>query len=211
MKKSASLITYVAALVIGIILLVYNQRVELLKGIVIAMGVLITVPSAIMLLNCFIGKKDRYGNKQFPAWYTVIVAIAGLVLGVWMLCMPSSFQSWMVYTLGVILILVGAAQIVFIYTAARPYGANPLWYCVPILVLAGGFIVCFIGPQGVNTWVSLTTGILLVVYAVNGIAATGRECRLEHEIKEEKEEAKQGEIVELKSLDDEADSDEADL
>lgn len=183
MKKSTSLITYVSALVIGIILLSLHEQVDLLKGVVIAMGVLITLPSAIMLVSCFIGKKDEYGNRTFPAWYSVIVAIAGLVLGIWMLCMPEAFELWMVYTLGVVLILVGAAQISFIYSASKPYGANPLWYCVPVLVIAGGFIICFLGPQGLNTWATITTGILLIVYAANGLSSVGRECKVERDRK----------------------------
>lgn len=185
MKKSASLIAYVAALVIGIILLALHEQVNLLRGVVNAIGILITIPSAFMLISCFIGKKDEYGNRSFPAWYSVIVAIAGLVLGIWMLCMPDTFEIWMVYTLGVVLILVGAAQVMFIYSASQPYGANPWWYCVPILVLAGGFIICFIGPKGVNTWAAITTGILLIVYSANGLASIGRECKVEKERKEE--------------------------
>lgn len=185
MKKTASLIAYVAALVIGIILLALynNEQINLLQGVVVAMGVLITVPSALMFINCFIGHKDEYGNRVFPSWYTVIVAVAGLILGVWMLCKPGWFEVWMVYTLGVILILVGASQIVFIYNASKPYGANPWWYCIPLAVLVGGFIICFIGPKGVNTWATLTTGILLIVYAANGLASLGRERKVERERK----------------------------
>ena len=185
MKKSASLIAYIAALVIGIILLSLHEQVNLLRDVVIAIGVLITVPSAVMFISALIGKKDEYGNRVFPAWYTIIVAIAGLVLGIWMLSKPAWFENWMVYTLGVVLILVGAAQITFIYSASKPYGANPWWYCVPILVLAGGFIICFIGPEGLNTWAAITTGILLIVYAANGLASLGRECKVEKLRKEE--------------------------
>ena len=185
MKKSASLVTYLAALVIGIILLALHEQVRLLQGVVVAMGVLITIPSAVMFISSLIGKKDEYGNRNFPAWYTVIVAVAGLVLGIWMLCKPGWFEIWMVYTLGVVLILVGAAQIVFIFSASKPYGPNPWWYCVPVLVFAGGFIICFIGPNGLNTWASITTGILLIVYAANGLASLGRERRIEQERKEE--------------------------
>lgn len=179
MKKSTGMITYISALVIGIILLALHEQVDLLKGVVIAMGVLITVPSAIMFISCFIGKKDEYGNRNFPAWYTVIVSVAGLVLGIWMLCKPGWFENWMVYTLGVILILVGAAQIVNIFNASRPFGANPLWYCVPVLAIAGGFIIIFLGPSGTNVWAAITTGIILIVYAANGLSALGRECKVE--------------------------------
>lgn len=185
MKKQASLITYVCALVIGIILLVLNEKVDLLKGVVIAMGIAITVPSAMMFLSSFVGKKDEYGVRTYPAWYTIVVACAGLVLGIWMLCMPSFFVAVSVYTLGVGLVLVGIAQLIFIYNASRPFGPNPWWYCVPVLVITGGLIICFIGPDPVETWATITTGILLIVYAVNGVAALGRESHNDKKIKEE--------------------------
>lgn len=187
MKKQASLITYVAALVIGIILLVLNEKVDLLKGVVIAMGVAVTVPSALLLISTFVGKKDANGVRTYPAWYTVIVSLAGLVLGIWMLCMPTFFVTITVYTLGVGLVLVGIAQILFIANAARPFGPNVWWYCVPVLAVTGGLIICFIGPKPVNDWAVLTTGIILVVYAVNGVAALGREGKANHEIEAEKE------------------------
>ena len=191
MKKQASILTYISALVVGIILLVLNEKVDLLKGMVIAMGIVVTVPSAMMLIGSFFGKEDANGVKHFPAWYTVIVAIAGLVLGIWMIVMPAFFMNITVYTLGVGLILVGIAQIIFIMNASRPFGPNPWWYCIPILVVTGGLIICFIGPDGVNTWATLTTGILLIVYAVNGVAAVGRERKVNREIEAEEKETKE--------------------
>lgn len=186
MKKQASLITYIAALVIGIILLVLNEKVNILEGVVIAMGVVITIPSALLLISTFVGRKTPDGQKIYPAWYTIVVAIAGLVLGIWMLCNHQFFSHIAVYTLGVGLVLVGIAQIIFIASAASPYGgANPWWYCVPILAIVGGLIICFIGPKGVNTWATLTTGIILIVYAVNGVAALGREHAVEKELNAE--------------------------
>lgn len=198
MKKPASLITYVAALVIGIILLALHEQVQLMKSIVIVMGILIVIPSFMMFLSAFIGNKDADGNKSYPAWYTILVAIAGLVLGVWMLVMPSFFEIAMVYTLGVILILVGAAQIVFIKLNARPYYPSIWWYCVPMLVVAGGFIVCFLGPQGVNTWATITTGILLIVYAANGLASLGRERRIAAEANQDAVVDRKDDFIELK-------------
>lgn len=182
MKKTSSLITYLAALVIGILLLALHEQVQLVKGIVIAIGILITVPSAIMFISSFFkGKLTADGPKGYPAWYTVIVACAGLVLGIWMLVMPGFFEVIVPYTMGVVLILVGAAQLVFFYLASRPFGANPLWYCVPILSIAGGFILFFIGPNGFNTWATITAGIVLIVVAANGLAALGRECKVDKE------------------------------
>ena len=185
MKKPSSLITYIAALVIGIILLCFHGSEGLSRAIVNAIGILITVPSGLMLISFFVGRKNV---STAPAWYTVLVAIAGLVLGIWMLCMPKFFIGATIYTLGVILILVGAAGVAFIMNAAKPYGANPLWYIVPFLSLAAGFIVIFIGPQSTMEWIYITSGVVLIVYAANGIGSLGRECKVEHEIKEERRE-----------------------
>lgn len=190
------MITYIAALVIGILLLVLHEQVNLLKGIVIAMGVLITVPSAIMFFSSFFkGKMNTDGTTSYPSWYTIIVACAGLVLGIWMLVMPGFFEAVVPYCLGSVLILVGAAQLVYLFLASRPYGANPLWYCVPVLVIAGGFILYFIGPQGLNTWATITTGVLLIVSAANGLASLGREYKVKKEREEEGIRTDDGELT----------------
>lgn len=195
MKKTSSLITYLAALVIGIILLALHEQVALLKGVVIAIGILITVPSAIMFFSAFFkGKKNNDGSLTYPSWYTILVACAGLVLGIWMLVMPSFFEFAMIYTLGVVLILVGAAQLVYIYLASRPFGAYPWWYCVPVLVIAGGFIVLFIGPKEFNSWATITAGILLIVNAVNGLASIGRELKVDRQRKLEGNDTEGGEL-----------------
>ena len=182
MKKTSSLITYIAALVIGILLLALHEHVDLVKGIVIAMGVLITVPSAIMFFSSFFrGKLTAEGAQAYPAWYTIIVSCAGLVLGIWMLVMPGFFEAMVPYTLGTVLILLGAAQLVFMYIASRPFGPNPLWYCIPVLSIAGGFILYFIGPQGLNTWATITAGIIMIAVAANGLGSLCRERRTDKE------------------------------
>ena len=182
MKKQSSFITYISALVIGILLLCFHEQAGLFTGIVIAMGVLITIPSAIMLISSFITKPNPDGVRQFPAWSTIVVACAGLVLGIWMLVMPHFFVGVTVYTLGVVLILVGIAQIVYVAGASKPYGgAMVWWYAVPILVIAGGFIICFLGPNILNNAATIVTGILLIVYAVNGVGSLGREAKEQKE------------------------------
>lgn len=181
MKKPSSLITYLASLVIGIILLCFNNRAELSTVIVRTIGILITVPSALMFIGFFIGRSNSDRMKA-PAWYTILVACAGLVLGIWMLCMPLFFSDVAVYTLGVVLILVGIAQIVFIHLASKGVGANIWWYCLPVVVIAGGFIICFIGPKSTESWLYIVTGILLIANALNGIASMGREAKIAHEL-----------------------------
>ena len=194
MKKTSSLIAYLAALVIGIILLVVKEPVNLTKGIVVAMGVLITVPSAIMFFSSFFKGKLGADSQSYPGWYTIIVACAGLILGIWMLVMPGFFEAAVPYCLGSVLIIAGLAQAVYVFLASRPYGANPLWYIVPVLVICGGFITYFIGPQGLNTWATITAGVLLIVNGVNGLASLGREYKVDKKRKLEGIDVEGGEL-----------------
>lgn len=185
MKKESGIITYLSALVIGILLLCFHEKTNLFEGIVIAMGILITIPSALMLINSFIYKKDAEGVKHYPVWYTSLVAVAGLVLGIWMLVMPSFFVGVAVYTLGVVLILTGLAQIIFLASGSKAYGGViGWWYAVPVLVITGGFIICFMGPNLIESTASIVTGILLIVYAFNGVASLGREHKMKKELLE---------------------------
>ena len=132
MKGRTYLFSYLSALVIGILLLVFHESSGLFEGVVIAMGILIIIPSAIMLIAGFL-RKVTTASK----WYGVIASVAGLVFGIWMLCMPSFFINASIYTLGILLILAGVAGILFVINAARPASVNYLWMIVPVLAVAG--------------------------------------------------------------------------
>ena len=170
MKGRTYLFSYLSALVIGILLLVFHESSGLFEGVVIAMGILIIIPSAIMLIAGFL-RKVTTASK----WYGVIASVAGLVFGIWMLCMPSFFINASIYTLGILLILAGVAGILFVINAARPASVNYLWMIVPVLAVAGGLIIMFLGPATMQKAAALVSGVVLIVYAVNGFASLARE------------------------------------
>lgn len=175
MKERTYLFTYLSALIIGILLLVFHADEKLYNGVIIAMGVLIGLPSLTMLISYLLPKKNENGEVRPRPWYGIIASAAALGLGVWMVSNPDFFMSVSIYTLGAILILAGGAGVIFIVMAARPAPIQFYWLIVPIISLAAGLVVIILGPAKVAHSAALITGIVLVVYSVNGFTSLFRE------------------------------------
>lgn len=186
MKNLTSLFTYLGALVIGIVLLVFYSQSIVLEGIVIAIGLLVAIPSLIMLIRFIIPRKTPEGEKIPVPWYGILVSIAGLAFGIWLSVDPSFFVNITVYTLAAVLILSGISGWIFVAQNSKPYNPCGWWYTVPALTIIGGIILCILGGAAIGKIANLVTGILLVVYAVNGFASYGREAKIAKELEEDK-------------------------
>lgn len=178
MKGKMYLFYYLSALVIGILLLVFHDHKGLYEGVVIAIGVLVVIPSLVMLISSLVKRKDAAGLPLPRPWYSILTACAGLIFGVWLLCMPSFFINASIYTLGVLLVLAAAAQVYFVIVASRPAGIRFGWLIVPILCATAGVIIMLLGPDKVAASAGLITGIALIVYGANGVASYRREGKI---------------------------------
>ncbi len=173
MKVSSSVYTYLSALIIGVLLTIFSNQTDLYHWLVIVIGILFLVPSAILMLTTMFAKKDAEGKSVAKPWYIAAIALAGMLFGIWMLVMPGYFIGGAVYTFGVILVLVGIAATVFTATANVRVKMKKLWYLVPWVCIIVGFVIIFMGPARIGHYVNLLTGILLIVYAINGFFCTG--------------------------------------
>lgn len=191
MKSKNYVITYLSALAIGILLLIYHDQQSLYQTIVIAIGALIAIPSLVLLLTMLLRKRPATPPSAGATAVTVaseVAAAAGIAFGIWMICSPQFFINAIIYTLGAILILVAVAQITYIYQAARPFRPSVGWFIVPVLSLIAGVIIILMGPAKISAAAGLVTGIVLIVYAANGFASAGREAKLRNDIKNMEEE-----------------------
>lgn len=180
MKGKNYLITYLSALVIGILLLIFHDRDALYNTVVLVIGILIALPSLILLITELARKPKGDSSPGYAGairWSSAVAALAGVAFGIWMIVNPALFVSAIIYTLGAILILVGLAQMFAIYLAAKPLRPAIGWYVIPILTLLAGIVIIILGPAKVSSCAGLITGIMLVVYAANGFASAGREAK----------------------------------
>lgn len=186
MKNSNFSAVYIAALVIGAILVLANSSDSLYQTIVIIVGVLFLLTSGYMLLSAFLRKDKTQADGTVihtsRPWYLYVVAAAGIALGIWLLCMPGFFVGAIVYTFGVLMVIVGFLQVLFIYAGKRQATMSGWWYLTPWLVIAAGFVVIFMGPARLGKIANVVTGIALVIYGLNGLLSMGSSSLKNHKI-----------------------------
>lgn len=203
MKKNTSyIISYLFTLVIGVLLLLFWNSNNIFETIVVVIGCCFLIPSLIGIFMGFAGKKNPDGTRSNRPWYVAGSSIAGIIGGALLVFMPSFFVHYLIYTLGVILVVVGIVQILFLGSEGRDIGGMPAaWYIMPWLTVAGGILVLILGPDKVQQIVIIVTGVLLTLYSVNGLMSAAAHKGTKHRQlrKAEKEAAETAEQTEAKA------------
>lgn len=179
MKSKNFLWAYIFSLAAGILLICFCGSPNLFRSIVIALGILFLVPSAVAFIMSCVPQKSIDGLRHVK-WYLVFTTALGVAFGILLLCIPDFFVDWIVYTLAGILIFCGIAGIVFMIASGGMPGVEIWFYAIPVLTLTCGIIIILVGPQVTEHIVSLIAGIFLVCYSVNGFWGFFHRLRSQH-------------------------------
>ncbi len=181
MRKTIYFLAYLAAFIIGVLLLIFNyQSVDddstILKYTIIAIGIIFVVPAVFVLLSLLKPKRDEKGEIVRKAWYVPVITVITLIWGILILCMPKGFLGNLDITLGVTLIIAGLVQVSWLARMRRDAGASMWRQIVPVLMVGGGVAVLILvgamaDPIQRHSLGCIVSGILLIIYAVNGIAS----------------------------------------
>lgn len=171
MKNNTSyIVSYLFTLIVGVLLLAYWNAVNIFQIIIIVIGVCFLIPSLIGVFMGFSGKKNPDGTRSNRPWYVGVSSIAGLVGGVLLVAIPDFFVHYLIYTFGVILIVAGLIQILFLSIEGRDIGGMARsWFILPWLTVATGIAVIIIGPEVLAKAATIVTGIALTLYSLNGL------------------------------------------
>jgi len=156
-KMNYSFLRAICALVIGLVLILFPAEAG--NYLVIAIGVVFMIPSIFSIVGYFtlpIGLKIR-----FP-----IEAVGGLLLGLWLMIMPSFFADLLTYLLGFILLMGGVQQIAALMAARHWIHVPFKFYIIPVLILLAGLFALF-NPTGVRDTAFTIIGIAGLVYALS--------------------------------------------
>lgn len=182
--KANNWLTGLIVLAVGVLLIVWHQRIDVLNWMVIVVGLMLIVPGLYSLISALVRKgedRSRRGSHSAPT-STVIASVGALALGLWMIVDPAFFVGLLAYIFGAILILVGIYHIIYLSVWSRPF-VLPFWYYViPVLMIAAGVVVLCTSVRTMNSVVVLITGIAFVCSGVTTfleIAAT-HGARVEH-------------------------------
>lgn len=191
MKSRNVLLIYLFALVGGIILTILHNRAQLFEGIVVAAGILFIVPCSYILLSWIISyrqKKQTAPDKaaeidrramRSQQGLVLVPVLGGIAFGILLVCSPTFFVNYLIYTFGVVMILCGLAQLAFTVPGMRLLAVNRWWLLPPALMIAIGVTVFILGPDEVKDIITLLTGIVLTAFGIEGfIGYIYRQSRL---------------------------------
>lgn len=186
-KFSSWLITLVIA-VVGILLIVWHKEVGLFTWLIRALGIMLAVPATYVLLSALsalrhnrlkataqitdthTGETELKFSSRTVAWSLIIVSVATIVLGFWMLINPDFFVGLVSYLFAIVIIICGILQIVDVAYLTRPVILPVYFYIMPALLIIAGVVIIFTNVKTIDDVVTLITGIMLVLYSVNRVA-----------------------------------------
>ena len=196
MKKAVYFICYLLAVLVGICLLIFNHEASstdqnTLHYVFIALGVVFILPGIFILLGSMHQKKDENGNIIQKPIASTITGIISLVWGVLILIMPSGIFGNLNITLGISLIIISLAQIVWI-AKGKEKNSTPFWlFIIPILVIASGVTVIllkkdFQDPGKEMEIGCIISGIVLLFWGMNGFLSLPNRTKTIADLEEDK-------------------------
>lgn len=179
MKSRNYILSYVCALAVGILLLAFSNSTGLFGAIVLTIGVIFILLSLIGGFNAMrISRSYNPRGKEAQSsslmkTMLLLPSAIGLIFGILLVSMPDFFAKFIIYTFAAILILLGLTQLMFC-SAARVGGWSLL---VPSLTLVAGIACVIVGQESVDKIMAIITGIMLVLYAIDGFISLRRGSR----------------------------------
>ena len=167
--RSNNWLTAVIVLTVGILLVVWHNRIDVLNWIVVIVGLGLVVPGLYSLISAFAraGSKSAKKDEYSAGRSTIIASLGALALGVWMIVSPGFFVELLAYMFGAILIVYGVFHIVFLSVCSRPYIMPGWYYIIPVLMIGAGVVILATSVRTMNSVVVLISGIALIASAFN--------------------------------------------
>lgn len=162
MNAKSNSLTAVIFFIAGVLLIIFNDRVNLLAWVSITLGIAFIIPSAYSLYTSLKAK----GGSENKTGLSVI-SVGGLVLGLCMCIFPDVFVGIFVYLFAVLMIVGGICHILIISYIDRPLVQPGYLYVIPVMMIIAGIVILFTSLREINSAVVLITGIALVLSALN--------------------------------------------
>lgn len=162
LSRNSNLFTAIIVGLVGILLIVLHNHIDLLNWVSIAVGLMFILPSLYVLCSSLGSKQKLPGGIAF-------VSVGGIILGLLMCVFPSAFAGFFVYVFAALLVIFGIYQIVDLASWSKTIRFPFYFYIIPILLVATGIVMLCTSLRDINTVVVLITGIALIAFSVNTI------------------------------------------
>lgn len=150
----------VISILLGLVLVMWPGAA--IRYIIMAIGVIFLITG---LVSLFVSYKNR---EEHPGKMVSLTGFGSIILGLLLVCFPSSFATILMFLLGFILVIAAVGQFVTL-AAARQFGyVSPVSYLFPVIILIAGIIVLF-DPFSSAEGVFILFGATLVFYGITDL------------------------------------------
>ena len=162
-KTNLALIVNVAVLVAGLCLVLFHGNMNVMKVIIVLLGVCFIIPSLVYMVMVLAKRREESDTVRNIG---IVPAAGGLCFGVVLLMQT----EWFVHILGVIfgmlLIALGLFHTVYMVMMAKRAKVEPWYYIFPVLMMIGGLLilVVFRAPERAKV-VVLITGLAMILFS----------------------------------------------
>ena len=159
MKFNYSLVSMLAALVLGLVLLLWPDVA--INYLILSIGVVFfVIPSLIAFLS-------YYFAKEKPGKPVLLLATGSFLFGLFLLIRPDLFANILMVILGVVLLVDGVEQLSVLFSARKLTDVPVPWFLAlpPVLLLCVGAFSLFSPVQARNTLLVIV-GMANIIYAV---------------------------------------------
>lgn len=165
MKSPNNWFSALVMCVIGVILIVMHNRVDVLSTIIVILGIALILPAIFSICKLGFRRKDEV---ERPVSVSVVVSsLAACALGIWMVFQPTFFAGFFTYFFAILLVVYGLFRIIMLLMLNRYFYTSFWLYVIPILIMVAGIVILCTDIRTINEIVVLIMGISLVASAVN--------------------------------------------
>lgn len=145
------------SIILGLLLILWPAAA--INYLIMAIGALFIIPGILSIISYFSRSKDDLTYRPiFP-----IDAAGSILLGIWLMIMPSFFVNILMYLLGGLLVLAGAQQIVQLILA-RKWAIVPfMFFLMPVLILITGIMI-LLYPFEIMENTFVIFGVAILIY-----------------------------------------------
>ncbi|MCM1110727.1 MAG: DUF308 domain-containing protein [Clostridium sp.] len=168
MRPKSTLFYGMLVMAIGILLIVFSGRGELLNWVVILAGISLIIPCLYTLVATITDERraasdgaDTFSLRMMTSG-VVITSVLGIALGIWMLAAPNFFIRFIAYAFAVLLIVYGVYHICVLVWLCRPAVLPWGLYIIPVLMVIAGIAILATSLHDLKSAVIIITGIGLI-------------------------------------------------
>ena len=150
------IIQNVAAIIVGMLLVMWPDSAMIY--LVMTIGAIFSVSGILALVR-------YYRHRNIIGYNYPLIGTGSLLLGIWLLIMPAFFINFLMYIIGLAIIMAGANMLVNLNVASRWSIVSGYFYITPILIILAGMLV-LVNPFTVATIQFIVLGISCMVYGI---------------------------------------------